>query len=90
MGKWPAGAIVQNQAPAGHLPTAGEVMEVKDQKLKQLRDHARRVVGKRLVVEGGRVVTAYHARRTKKRWLLRHAEQRAMKGAGYGQHAGGY
>ena len=61
-----------------------------DQKLKQLRDHARRVVGKRLVVEGGRVVTAYHARRTKKRWLLRHAEQRAMKGAGYGQHAGGY
>ena len=60
-----------------------------DLKLKQLRDHARRLVGKRLVVEGERVVTAYHARRTKGRCLLRHAEQRAMSGGSYAQHMGG-
>ena len=51
-----------------------------DQQLKQLRDHARRLVGKRLVVEEDRLVTVYHAGPTKSRWLLRHAEQRAMLG----------
>jgi hypothetical protein len=50
-----------------------------EHQLKRLRDHARRLVGKRLVVNGDRVVTAYHARPTKARWLLRHAEQRAMR-----------
>ena len=54
-----------------------------DQKLKQFRDHLRRLVGMRLVVEGNRVVTAYHARRSKQRRLLRHAEQRAMQRESY-------
>jgi hypothetical protein len=47
-----------------------------DRQLKRLRDHARRLVGKRLVVEGNRLVTAYHATRTKERRLLRGAEER--------------
>jgi hypothetical protein len=47
-----------------------------DRELKQLRDHARRLVGKRLVIEGDRLVTAYHAARTKERRLLRGAEER--------------
>jgi hypothetical protein len=62
--------------------------QVVERALKRLQDRIRRLSGKRLVVEGERVVTAYHARPTKKRWLLRHAEQRAMKGEGHGRHAG--
>jgi hypothetical protein len=48
-----------------------------DRSLKQLRDHAKRLVGKRLVVEDGRVLTAYHANRAKQRRLLRGAEDRS-------------
>jgi hypothetical protein len=51
-----------------------------DRELKQLRDHARRLVGKRLVVVGGRVVTAYQADRSKERRLLRGAEDRSLTG----------
>lgn len=47
-----------------------------DRELKQLRDHARRLVGKRLVVKGDRLVTAYHAAWTKERRLLRRAGER--------------
>jgi hypothetical protein len=46
--------------------------------LKKLRDHARKLVGKRLVVQGDRVVTAYHADRGKERRLLRHTEIRSL------------
>lgn len=48
-----------------------------ERELKQLRDHARRLVGKRLVVEGDNIVTAYHAVRSKERRLLRGAEVRS-------------
>lgn len=44
-----------------------------DRELKQLRDQARKLVGKRLVLEGDRLVTAYHASRSKQRLLLRDA-----------------
>lgn len=47
--------------------------------LNQLRDRARRLVGKRVVVDGDRVVTAYHTGRSKERQLLHHAEQGALK-----------
>src|SRR5713101_2550079 len=49
-----------------------------DRELKQLRDHARRLVGKRLVIEGDRLVTAYHAARGKERQLLRSAHDRYL------------
>ena len=42
-----------------------------DQKLKQARNRVRRLVGKRLVLDGDCVVTAYHAHRRKERQLLR-------------------
>lgn len=48
-----------------------------DRELKRLRDHARRLVGKRIVVAGESVVTAYHARPDTERRLLRGAERRA-------------
>lgn len=45
-----------------------------DRELKQLRDQVRKLVGKRLVLEGDRVITAYHAARSKQRVLLRDTE----------------
>jgi len=42
-----------------------------DRALKDLRQRARRLVGKRVVVEGERVITAYHATSGKQRRLLR-------------------
>jgi hypothetical protein len=48
-----------------------------DRELRQLRGQARRLVGKRLVLEGDRLVTAYHAVRSKQRLLLRGAEARS-------------
>jgi hypothetical protein len=50
-----------------------------DRELKRLREQARRLVGKRVVVVGDHVVTAYHAGRTKQRRLLRGAERRALE-----------
>jgi hypothetical protein len=44
-----------------------------DRDVKRLRDHVRRLVGKRLVVKGNRLVTAYHATPSKERRLLRGA-----------------
>ncbi|MEP6966971.1 MAG: hypothetical protein ABI906_02720, partial [Pseudomonadota bacterium] len=52
--------------------------QVLDRELKRLRDRARRLVGKRLVVEDGLIVTGYHARRGKERRLLRGAEERSL------------
>jgi hypothetical protein len=48
-----------------------------DRELKQLREHARRLVGKRLVVGCDRLITAYHAARTKQRQLLRGPQVRS-------------
>lgn len=53
--------------------------QILDRELKQLRDRARRLVGKRVVIDGEHIVTAYHANAGKERRLLRHAEQRALE-----------
>jgi hypothetical protein len=45
--------------------------EAFDRELKRRRDHARRLVGKRLVIEDDRLVTAHHADRAKRRRPLR-------------------
>jgi hypothetical protein len=51
-----------------------------DRDLKQLRDQARKLVGKRLVLEGDRLITAYHAAPNKPRLLLRNTHaQCSMK-----------
>jgi len=42
-----------------------------ERELKTLRDHARRLVGKRVVQAGDAIVTTYHASRTDERRLLR-------------------
>lgn len=48
-----------------------------DRELKQLRDQARKLVGKRVVLEGDRLITAYHAARRKQRQLLRDTHTRS-------------
>jgi hypothetical protein len=48
-----------------------------DRALKQLRDHARKLVGKRLVLEGDRLITAYHTARSRQRLLLRDSHARS-------------
>src|SRR5262249_10564061 len=48
-----------------------------DRDLKQLRDHARKLVGKRLVEVGNRTITAYHASHNKRRRLLRGTQARS-------------
>ena len=47
--------------------------ETLDRALKQLRQRVRKLVGKRLVIEGERVVTTYHVTPGKERRLLRGA-----------------
>ena len=42
--------------------------------LKRLREKVRRLIGKRVVIAGGTVVTAYHTQSSKERRLLRTAE----------------
>jgi hypothetical protein len=49
--------------------------------VKQLIERVWRLNGKRVVLVGGRVVTAYHTSPAKERKLLRHAERTAMKRA---------
>src|SRR6516225_6999909 len=48
-----------------------------DRELKQLRDRARKLVGKRLVLEGDQLITAYHAAPSKQRLLLRDTQARS-------------
>ena len=48
--------------------------------VKQLMERVWRLNGKRVVLVGDRVVTAYHTSPAKERQLLRHADQRAGTG----------
>lgn len=50
-----------------------------DCELKRKRERVRRLVGKRVVVEDDRVVTAYHAEAKKQRRLIRSAEDRSLQ-----------
>ncbi len=71
-------ALIGTDVECGYLVREKD-FQAFERALKQLRDRARRLVGKRLVVDGDRVITAYHAGRSKERQLLRGAEQRTLK-----------
>ena len=49
-----------------------------ERELKRLLDRVRRLDGKRLVIDGGRVITAYRAGRGLGRRLIHHAEEREL------------
>ena len=63
---------IGTQVEGGYLVRVRDFQAL-DRELKQLRDHARRLVGKRVVTEGDLIVTAYHAGRSKRRHLIRTA-----------------
>ena len=71
-------AWIATEVEGGYLVRTKDFQAL-DRELKRLRNHAKRLVGKRLVVEGDRVLTAYHANRSKERRLLRSVEDRSLR-----------
>jgi hypothetical protein len=67
-------ALVGTQVEDGYLVRAKDYQEIETE-LKRLLQRLRRIVGKRLIVADGQVVTAYHASRRYHRRLLRSAYQ---------------
>lgn len=64
--------LIGTQVEDGYLVRAKDYQEVESH-LKTLLERSRRIVGKRLIVADGRIVTAYHPSRTYQRRLLRNA-----------------
>jgi hypothetical protein len=69
---------IGTEVEGGYLVRAKDSQAL-ERSLKQLMQRVRRLNGKRVVVAEDKVITAYHAHRSKQRRLLRGAEQRAMK-----------
>jgi hypothetical protein len=61
---------IGTEVEGGYLVRRKDVQAF-EQQLKKLRDWVRRLEGKRVVVKGDAVITAYHARNSKERRLLR-------------------
>jgi hypothetical protein len=64
--------LIGTEINDGYLVREKDYMEV-EHRLKQLLRSFRRLVGKRLVVKDGYIVTAYHPSKTRERDLLRYA-----------------
>jgi hypothetical protein len=67
-------ALIGTEVEDGYLVRIKDYQEV-EKFLRRLLDRFRRIVGKRLIVADGRIVTAYHASRTYQRRLLRNARE---------------
>jgi hypothetical protein len=67
-------ALVGTQVEDGYLVRAKDYQEIETE-LKRLLQRLRRIVGKRLIIADGQVVTAYHASRRYHRRLLRSTYQ---------------
>ncbi len=65
-------ALIGTEVDDGYLVRDKDYQEVEKQ-LKKVLQRFRRVVGKRLIVAEGRIVTAYHASKKYERQLLRGA-----------------
>jgi len=63
-------ALIGTQVDDGYLVREQDYREV-EHAMKRFLQRLRRVVGKRLVVQGNRVVTAYHSSEKHERRLLR-------------------
>jgi hypothetical protein len=68
---------IGTEVEGGYLVRRKDVQAF-EHELKKLADQARRLEGKRVVVEDDAVVTAYQARKRKERRLLRNAEDRSL------------
>jgi len=69
---------IGTEVEGGYIVREKDVQAL-ERELKHLRDQARRLVGKRVVIDGDVVVTAYHASHVKERRLLRGAEARSFR-----------
>src|SRR5262245_44321401 len=67
-------ALIGTEVDDGYLVRVKDYQEVERQ-LKELLQRLRHIVGKRLIVVDGRIVTAYQASRTYQRRLLRNARE---------------
>ncbi|MGB6910748.1 MAG: hypothetical protein WBE01_13630 [Methyloceanibacter sp.] len=67
-------ALIGTDMGDGYLVRAKDVQAM-EQALKHLLAHIRRLIGKRIVVVGGRIVTAYHTTPRQQRRLHRRAPQ---------------
>lgn len=70
--------LIGTEVEGGYLVREKDFQTL-DRELKRFRDQARRLVGKRIVIEGNRVVNAYHADRQKERQLLRGADDSSFE-----------
>ena len=71
-------AMIGTVVSDGYLVRAKDCQAV-ERKIKRLLQRIRRLRGKRLIVEDGRIVTAYHASRREERRLMRYAHECDLK-----------
>jgi hypothetical protein len=67
-------ALIGTEVDDGYLVRERDYQEA-ERGLKLLLQRVRRLVGKRLVVKNGQIVTAYHPTRTRERRLLRNTRK---------------
>jgi NAD(P)H-nitrite reductase large subunit len=70
-------AMIGTEVEGGYLVREKD-FQAYERNLKCQLDEARKLVGKRVVIDGDRVVTAYHAGEAKQRRLLRHVKDDAF------------
>jgi hypothetical protein len=71
-------SLIGTKVEGGYLILEKDYQALERQ-FKQVSVTARRLVGKRLVIAGDRVISAYHAGDGKKRRLIRGAEKRELR-----------
>jgi hypothetical protein len=67
-------ALIGTEVEDGFFVRAKDYLKVETQ-LKKLLKRSARLIGKRLIVANGRIITAYHASRSHQRRLLRNAHE---------------
>lgn len=67
-------ALIGTAVEDGYLVRTKDYQEI-ERALKQLLQRFRRLIGKRVVVADGRIVTAYHATKSNERRLLRRVQE---------------
>ena len=66
-------ALIGTEVDDGYFVRDKDFQKIEND-LKRLLQRLRRVVGKRLIVNSGRIVTAYHPTRPTERYILRGAQ----------------
>lgn len=67
-------ALIGTEVDEGYLVRARDYQEV-ERLLKELIERFRRLIGKRLIIAEGRIVTAYHTSKACQRRILRDAHE---------------